>query len=766
MANANPLPQGNPEAIKITDTMAVVGTPMPQPSVRLVQGAYAQLEQALAAGPRALRRQMHALVACWQASNTPNVKPLPVLRPFSKYDPMIQMAPYLSRGQVMQLVQAIHDLPDDNERIPLLVDVAAYLPSQQAIQIMRLAWIAVQDMPQPYSRARTLLSMARLLRQVTVNSQRENGIARILSVAQRMRNPDAFIRSLVVLAPHLPEEISVNVQRSVLNSLKRLKNDTFSGQFLVALAPHLPKQLQAQAMELAFRIKLPTERLRALVALAQSLPGHYRDNLLHAALETIDRVESESARAQMLTDFVPALDMVQGQPTLYGELVDKVTTSAVLISRRALRARVLVAIAAHVGADMHGAALADLHNLDDERECALLLQNLAPHLSSNMLVASLAVVHTMRDESARADSLCTLAHYIPESARLQTVKDALEAASSLPNPFERVKAYIALMDALSPDLKEQTLVKAVETAQTINSERTQARALTMLSAYLPVHLLSRAADILAALNEPEVQVSGLIGIYEALDEEERDLAVREMLLCASRISAEYRRAQALVHIAPYVPAVLASQLMDMVRDIHDPADKAQVLLAAAAKLPIEVRGPFLRRAQATCADIEDGYDQAAALALLIPMLPANIKERYQDTILEVINRIEDDYDKASAIALLAPIMANEQGHPEEGMLTLPASAELLRQGLAASLQITDAVLREQCLGDGLQQGLADGMVEDSFALWSYLLPQIASLPSDTGAHCVSLLMPLVRMMMQDQGARMIATELANLAEIT
>lgn len=739
---------------------------MPQPSVRLVQGAFAQLEQALAAGPRALRRQMHALSACWKASNTPNLKPMPVIRPFSSYDPLVKMAPYLSRGQVLQLVQAIHDLHDESERIPLLVEVAAYLPSQQAIQIMRIAWSAVNDMPQPYPRARTLLNMSRLLQQVTINSQRENGIARILSVAQRMRNPDAFIRSLVVLAPHLPEETSINVQRSVLSSLKRLKHDTFSSQFLVALAPHLPNQLQAPAMELAFKIKSPTDRLRSLVALAQYLPGHYRDNLLHAALETIISEESESMRVQMLMDFVPALDMVQGQPTLYRELIDKITTSAVLISRGVLRARALVAMAVHTGADMHGAALADLHNLDDERECALLLQNLAPYLSSNMLVASLAVVHTMRDESARTDSLCTLARYMPENGRMQTVKDALEAASNLPNPFERVKAYIALLDVLSPELKEKTLAIAVETARSINNERTQARALTMLSAYLPVKLLSRAADILAALSEPEIQVSGLIGLYEALNEDERDLAVREMLLCASRIDVEYRRAKALVQIAPYVPATLASQLMDMAKDIDDPADKAHVLLAASAKLPAQVRGPFIRRAQATAADIEDGYDQAAALAALIPLLPNSEKERYQDTIIEVINRIGDDYDKASAIALLAPIMANEQGHPEDVMPKLPASAELLRQGLAASLQISDAVLREQCLGDGLQQGIDGGMVEDSFALWSYLLPQIASLPSEAGVHCVSLLMPLVRMMMQEQGARIIASELATLAEIS
>jgi hypothetical protein len=217
-----------------------------------------------------------------------------------------------------------------------------------------------------------------------------------------------------------------------------------------------------------------------------------------------------------------------------------------------------------------------------------------------------------------------------------------------------------------------------------------------------------------------------------------------------------------MQIAPQLPVSLAPEVLALARELDDPADRANVLLVVANTLPPEARMPFVRKAQADCEEIGLGYDMAAALAALIPLLPAGEKGRYQDAIIEVIASVADDYDRASAIALLAPVMASEFGYYDGDTSTMPTSVELLRDGLAMALQIPDAILRQHWLHRGLDVGREEGLITDAFALWSHLVLRLANLPQDAGMQCLSELIPLVNMFQREQGARIIAAELAQI----
>jgi len=427
-----------------------------------------------------------------------------------------------------------------------------------------------------------------------------------------------------------------------------------------------------------------------------------------------------------------------------------------MIGRRAVRAKVLVALASHLTPDLQGEALAAVHALQGEREKALLLADLAPQLPGNMLVASLAVAHTMHEPDARVHALCALAHFVPEHARQQTMLDALAAASNLPHHYERVRALISLLDILPPPLMDQALANALETARSIENENARARSLSVLGPHLPEPLLAQALVIAKELENPQQRLNALVGLIKQLSGAAYDDVINQMVGCARQMPLEYRRARALAAIVPFVQPQHLGEVLELTDKLDDPVDRFNVTVMVVQHLPAEQRPPLVAKAWSLLRRIEDGYDRATALATLAVFMPPGLAEDMTLVAVNSIQDIPDEYDKASAIALLVPLVSDD----EIGQWsTLPDGITALRRGIEAALLTHQQGLRADLLTRGISLWVDHTDGEQSFSLWKQVVRRLVTLPLSDVLICLGALLPLVKHFAGQEGWQIVAEAL-------
>ena len=177
----------------------------------------------------------------------------------------------------------------------------------------------------------------------------------IVSIAQAIGNTEARIRSLLILAPYLPHNMRIRVLHRVIDEIDRLNSDAQRTNALCALADHLTSEIDSRVLQSAEGIQDPSDRARALTALARYLP--LKPELRSEALSTIESIRDEEERADALIAFAPHLEYITDSDH-FPILLEQALAIAIGIKRRHLRARTLVALAPHLTLDLQGEALA------------------------------------------------------------------------------------------------------------------------------------------------------------------------------------------------------------------------------------------------------------------------------------------------------------------------------------------------------------------------------------------------------------------------
>lgn len=121
----------------------------------------------------------------------------------------------------------------------------------------------------------------------------------IVTLAQSINNPEARIRSLITLAPHLPQGMRLSILRRAVDDIDRLTNDAHRCNSLSTLANYLSPEIAERAISSAEAIQQPAERARAFTALAHYLPNTLRPNLRVDALKAIQTIHDEDERAEL-----------------------------------------------------------------------------------------------------------------------------------------------------------------------------------------------------------------------------------------------------------------------------------------------------------------------------------------------------------------------------------------------------------------------------------------------------------------------------------
>lgn len=719
-----------------------------------------QLQKLLDSGPDSLSGQIRYLMAISQVngmkSRHVDEKPhLPDVRQ-ARLSTLADLAEVLDEARINTIIEEVMQLEDPAFRLPLMVRLALNLSPQNYRSIVHNIWHEVKNLANPEVYARTLFELAPMLLLVNDEPATASSLLQVISEAQALKNREARLRSLIALAPRLPQDLSMRIFRRILNELKSTASDSLRTRAIIALAPDVPDDLIEPLLGIVTQIKNAGEQAQALTGLARHLPDRIKPRLRYIALEAIDRIESEEERADALINFIPNLEYAR--PNLqYPEMLEKALTITIMIGRSETRARILVALAPHLTPDLQGEALAAIHSLKHERDRAKLLASLVATLPADMLVASLAIAHDMREQDSRVHALSILAHHVPESAKEQTTLDALAAASNLPQKFERVQALVSLLDILPHTLMEQALTNALEATRNIDNENARARALNLLGAYLPQKLLSRALDIALELGNPQQRLNALIGLIQSASSKRQDSITREMLKSAQQIPLEYKRARAYTSIIPYLSDDLLKEIVRLADNMDDAVDRAGIYTQLARQMSGKTQQELAMKTRALMMQIEDGYDRASALAAVAPMLPPDEEKDLARVILQTIRDVEDDYDRASAIVLLTPLLSEE--NQEEQFGELPDYYTALQRGIEASLAVPQQTIRITLLSEGINLWGQSGNPTLSYALWKRLVARMATLPLPDVLLCLGAVLPLVREFAGDEGLQQITRSL-------
>jgi len=649
----------------------------------------------------------------------------------------------LDGKQMRKLFHEVDLIEDNSIRLPLVLDLALRLDHNDFQLVMRDTWQQANRIKDRVLRSRTLIKLAPMLSLMEDEPATPKDLLDVVALAQSITNTEARVRSLVALAPHLPQSVSTRLLKRSLDDIAKSTNNALRSNTISAMALYLPPEIEAQALESALAINTPTERVRALTAMARNISDAYQPRLRSAALDSVADIQNEDERATAFIAFVPHLEYPSvANEQAFPKQLEQALRIAIGMPRRHIRARSLVALAPHLTPDLQGEALAAVHSLDNEGERAALLADLAPTLPPDMLVASLALAHTMREQDARVHALTILAHHVPEHARSQTLLDALAAAANLPNQYERVTSLINLADVLPPALQDQAYTNALETTRLITNENSRARALSLLGQNLPARLLPRALEAAYQIDDVQQRMSALTGIVARLGEEERVDALQNMLDGARKMPFEYKRTRALVSIAPNLSGDLHAKAVEIADELSDPFDRTSAYIALAQSATKEIRARLIMQAWTLIKDIDDGYDQASSLFAINPLLPEIRQSELAHTAVGVIGSIMDEYDQASAITILAPVLAQGEKR-DKGTGSLPNYYGSVKEAVISAIEIPQQQWRMRLIAESTQTWLA--LPEDQqYDLWIQVSERLTTLPLADTLLCLGVMIPVIR----------------------
>lgn len=720
----------------------------------------ANIEQAffaaLDSGPKAISQQVRYILALSQMTaaeptNTPYCEK-PQTIPQARLAALAQLVESMSPPQKKRLIREVSQITDLETRLQLLIRLALHISPQHYRALIRDLWSNTHALADPVVKARILFQLVPLLTLLHDEPSAPGALLEVIALAQSIGNTEARIRSLVALAPHLPQAISIRLFNRVLDEVDKIPNDSLRCNAISAISKPLPHEVEERALETAEKINAPSDRARALTALARHIPDDLQPRLRAEALAAIQAIPSEEERAEALMAFAPNLEYASEEGE-FPDLLAKALQIAVSMVRRHIRAKVLVGLAPHLTLDLQGEALAAVHTLSNERDRAMLLAELAPTLPPEMLVASLAIAHTMRQQDARVHALTVLAHYVPPHARDQTLLDALAAASNLPHHYERVTALIALIDILPDQLRTQAYTNALETTRLIDNENARARALSQLGQHLPPHLLKRALESAYEISDLQQRLSALTGLVPYAEGEDKEQALGHLLESARALPFEYKRARALVSAAPLLSPALLQEAVAIADNLEDPYDRITAYIAIVQHLPPEERPDIVARAWALTNEVDDGYDQASALAAIAPFVPEALQGDLARMAGMIIGGIMDEYDQASAITILAPMLADSEVGPGTPMLD---AYHALEDGLETAINIPQQSLRAQLLQDGVNRWVELADRNQQYALWRQVAKRLATLPLADVLLCLGILFPVIELMAGEESLQDIA----------
>ena len=263
-----------------------------------------------------------------------------------------------------------------------------------------------------------------------------------------------------------------------------------------------------------------------------------------------------------------------------------------------------------------------------ERQCANVLITLAPHLPEQLLRQAIHVSQTIqKDMSARAKALASISLQLPEADRLHILKYALASAQELlldqEVPDNKHSQALAM---ISPQLPEQLLQQALETAQSSWKKPAFMVILRILSPYCSQNLIEKSLTF-----------------------------VQEQML------GDSHQASALAVLTPHLSKSLLEKALSSALDIDEKWSRIHALSALASRFSdmpnlLEVkRIQILQELSQATQNIERDWDQLKNHSYNIDLgLLSAAPQLLEPALKASINSGESNHNKSVDLEIFAP----------------------------------------------------------------------------------------------------------------
>lgn len=482
------------------------------------------------------------------------------------------------------------------------------------------------------------------------------------------------------LAPHLsPESV-----RDLLAAAQGLGDWKARADAMVALAPHLSEGQLRVAMTTARKLDDAGAQAFVLTKLIPHLPQADRADLVAEVLNAVESAEYGQYRVNaliQLMQYLPQADRDRWLPRLLAAVAE--------LEEEAFRAIALEELASYMTEPTHKEALEVVRDIKANWAKAYALDKLAPYLPDLLLHDAFVIAKGIEDKSQRADALASLAPQMSEAL----LEEALNEAIAIDEQWSAAEAEAKLV----PHLPERLLRVALMAAHELEDEGLREKMLAALAVrFARLGYQQEAVELLT-------EVEGSWAWVELIPEIAPDLQdpqLQKMVSAAEAIEDIWRRAEALIQLAPHVPlgerTRFAEEILTVLGSRGTPSERSLVL----PKLVPYLEGDLLQKAVELAQELDDGYEQAETLIALAVHLA---KLGQGQDALSVVRGIHDAEGRAACLTELVPHLPE----PERGDVLVQAmdaarrlesrsTRALLLAELAKSLPPTerDGVLSE------------------------------------------------------------------------
>jgi hypothetical protein len=491
-----------------------------------------------------------------------------------------------------------------------LNSLANNIPASLLVELVKgKAWslekalVYTRQIPDLQQKADTLIELINEFAADLSEASRDQILLEILKLIQIIGDEDYRIKTLRILIPHLISELlpqALEIAQTIQNEYNRTK-------VLVTLESHLPEALLKALRDIQIQARKGPGwwlRVRHVNELVSMIPAR----LLPKALEVSHEIEDEGWRSEILKSIalhwtsevapqtLEAIQAIQGS-----RYRDEVLKELIPYLTPELLPRIIdVGQGAGWWEDVYSSALTVL----------------APHLTPELMPRVLDAAQAIQLNQYRAIALTALVPYLPE-----VLPEALKAAQSLQSEYH--DDYAKALAALVPYLPE-VLPEALKAAQAMR--KTTYQYLDVLKTLAPYE-----PEALATLNET------LAEVLENIQETKYDPIIAEEL----------------EELVPYLTLDTLPQVFNIAHTIAEPFERAQILIAVAPRITLELLPKALEFTQTF------RHEQEKYSDIVINGLISNLTVELLPKTFEVAQELKNERWHTKILAALAPYLTPE-----------------------------------------------------------------------------------------------------------
>jgi hypothetical protein len=210
---------------------------------------------------------------------------------------LVALAPYLTDDLQGEALAAVNNLSSERERALLLAELAPTLKPNMVVASLAVA----HTMREQDARVHALTVLAHY----APAQARSQTLLDALAAASNLPHHYERVTALIQLIDVLPATLREQAFTNALDTTAEITNENAQARALSLIGAHLPERLLLQALDIADNISDQEQRLYALAGLVDRLPETRREKQLLHMLDAAKQMPFDYKRARTLVSIAP-----------------------------------------------------------------------------------------------------------------------------------------------------------------------------------------------------------------------------------------------------------------------------------------------------------------------------------------------------------------------------------------------------------------------------------------------------------------------------